>query len=101
MAHAKRERDDAIRRSSELEKKLVSADADARALADAAAKAVEEAAKVREKEMAQQLAAVTNSLSGMYFLPRSFLENFSSLHFTELFSVALELRVPGCPCGFQ
>ena len=77
MARAERERDDAIRRSSEFEKKLASADADARALADAAAKSTEGAAKVREKEMAQRLGAAANSLSGKFY-PEVFLENFSS-----------------------
>ena len=55
MAQAKREQDDAIRHSYELEKKLGSVDADARALADAAAKAAKEEAKVREEEVAQQI----------------------------------------------
>ena len=101
LAWVERERDDAVRHSSELEKKLDSADANARTLAEAAAKSKEEAAKVCEKEMAQRLGAVANSLSGKYLLPRSFLENFSSLLFAELFSVTLELRVPGYPCEFQ
>ena len=80
MIRAERERDDAIRRSSELEKKLASADADARALVDAAAKSAEEAAKVHEKEMSQRLGAVANSLSGKFY-PEVFLEIFSSFAF--------------------
>ena len=80
LARAECEWDDAIRRSSELEKKLASADADARALADAAAKSAEEAAKVREKEMAHRLGAVANSLPGKFY-PEVFLEIFSSFAF--------------------
>ena len=69
LAQAQRERDNTRRLSSELEAKLVSADADARALAEPAVKSVEEATKVREREVAQRPRAVANSLSGRYFLP--------------------------------
>ena len=66
LALAQRERDEASRRSSELKDKLDSADADARARADDAARAAREEAEKREKAAAHRLGAVANSLSGLF-----------------------------------
>ena len=65
LAQAQRERDEALKRSSELKDKLDSADADARARADDAARAAREEADKREKATACRLGAVANSLAGL------------------------------------
>ena len=65
LARVQRERDDAALQSSELKGKLDSAEADARARADEAARSAREEAEKQEKTAAHRLSAVTNSLSGL------------------------------------
>ena len=65
LAHAQRERDDAMLQSAELKGKLESAENDARARADEAARSAKEEAEERKKAAAHRLGAVTNSLSGL------------------------------------
>ena len=69
LARSQRERDDAVLQSSELKGKVNSAEADARARADDAARSAREEADKREKATAQRLGAVANSLSGSPNVP--------------------------------
>ena len=64
LARVQRERDDAALQSYELKGKLDSAEADARARADDAARSAREEAEKRHKAAGHLLGAVTNSLSG-------------------------------------